>query len=91
MSLTTIKIDDETKKEAQILFKSLGMNLSTAINIFLKQSIKEQGIPFYIKDLKPSEKLIKALQEVEEIEKGVIKTKKFNNANEALEDALKDE
>nr|WP_314114605.1 type II toxin-antitoxin system RelB/DinJ family antitoxin [uncultured Leptotrichia sp.] len=48
MSATTINIDEETKKEAQELFKDLGMNLTTAINIFLKQAIREQGIPFEI-------------------------------------------
>ncbi|BBM56481.1 hypothetical protein JMUB4039_0448 [Leptotrichia trevisanii] len=48
MSATTINIDEETKKEAQELFKDLGMNLTTAINIFLKQAIREQKIPFEI-------------------------------------------
>ena len=43
---TSIKIYEETKKEAQKLFKDLGLNLSTAINIFLKQAIKEKGISF---------------------------------------------
>lgn len=33
---TSIKIDEETKKEAQKLFKDLGLSLSTVINIFLK-------------------------------------------------------
>ena len=48
---TSIKIDEETKKEAQKLFKDLGLSLSTAINIFLKQAIREKGIPFYINSL----------------------------------------
>lgn len=46
---TSVKLDEETKKEAQKLFKDLGLNLSTAINIFLKQAVREKGIPFYIK------------------------------------------
>ena len=41
---TSIKIDEETKKEAQKLFKDLGLSLSTAINIFLKH--KHKSIPY---------------------------------------------
>lgn len=47
---TNIKIDPVVKQRAQVLFDSLGMNLSTAVNIFLKQSIREQAIPFRIGD-----------------------------------------
>ena len=36
MSATTINIDENTKKEAQELLKDMGMNLSTAVNVFLK-------------------------------------------------------
>ena len=43
---TSIKIDEETKKEAQKLFKDLGLSLSTAINIFLKQAIREKAYHF---------------------------------------------
>ena len=48
MSATTINIDDTTKKEAQELLKDMGMNLSTAVNIFLRQVINEQRIPVEI-------------------------------------------
>lgn len=47
---TNIKIDPVVKQQAQALFDRLGMNLSTAVNIFLKQSIREQAIPFRIGD-----------------------------------------
>ena len=47
---TNIKIDPVVKQRAQVLFDSLGMNLSTAVNVFLKQSIREQAIPFRIGD-----------------------------------------
>ena len=41
-----IRIDLPTKKKAEKVFKDLGMNMSSAINVFLKQCIKENGIPF---------------------------------------------
>lgn len=43
-----ITVDAETARQAQELFDELGLDLSTAINIFLKQCIREQGIPFHI-------------------------------------------
>lgn len=89
MAMTTINIDTETKEKAQKLFKELGLNLSTAINIFLKQSIKENGIPFYIKNT--NNNFLNAMKEVEEIEKGIIKPKMYNNAIEMVEDILKNE
>lgn len=54
MSNTTIsvRIDSEVKDKADKLFNELGMNMSSAINVFLRQSIREQSIPFsiYIND-----------------------------------------
>lgn len=47
---TNIKLDPIVKQEAQALFSELGMNLSTAVNIFLKQAIRERSIPFHIGD-----------------------------------------
>ena len=44
----TFRIDEDVKKQADTLFDELGMNLSTAFHIFLKQSIREQGLPFVV-------------------------------------------
>ena len=41
-------MDDVLKKQAEDLFNDLGMNLTTAFTIFVKQAIREQGIPFEI-------------------------------------------
>lgn len=41
-------MDENLKKEADTLFTDLGMNLTTAINTFIRQSIREQRIPFEI-------------------------------------------
>lgn len=43
-----IRMDAEIKKEAEQLFDSLGMNMSTAFNIFIRQSLRTGGIPFQI-------------------------------------------
>ena len=45
-----IEIDNKVKKDADKLFKELGLDTNTAINIFLKQSINKRAIPFKVKN-----------------------------------------
>ena len=47
-SLIQIRIDDELKREAEALFSDLGLDVPTAIRLFLKQSLIHNGIPFAI-------------------------------------------
>ena len=44
----SIRMDTELKAQADVLFSELGMNLTTAFNIFVRQSLREGGIPFKI-------------------------------------------
>ena len=44
----TLRVDDELKKQAEALFSELGMSMTTAFNVFLRQSVREQQIPFII-------------------------------------------
>ena len=44
----TLRVDGELKKQAEALFSELGMDLSTAFSIFLRQSVREQQIPFHV-------------------------------------------
>ena len=88
---TIIKIDPQTKKEAQKLFEKMGINLNTAINIFLKQSIREERIPFYIGEPKFKEKVYRSFREVEKMEKNKTIGKKYTNSKEMIEDIFKDE
>ena len=62
---TGITIDSEVKAEAQELFAEFGMDLSTAINIFLKQSIYERSIPFTIRRALPNKTTLKAMDDAE--------------------------
>ncbi|MDD6127664.1 MAG: type II toxin-antitoxin system antitoxin, RelB/DinJ family, partial [Veillonellaceae bacterium] len=41
----TIRMDPEIKKESQELFRSLGLDMTTAINLFLRQSLMHRGLP----------------------------------------------
>lgn len=46
MASLCIRVDDKVKAEAEKVFSNLGMSMSTAITVFLKQSIRCQGLPF---------------------------------------------
>lgn len=48
----TIRIDDELKGRADELFESLGMSFTTAVNVFIRQSLREGAIPFRISQSK---------------------------------------
>ena len=74
------------KKQADELFKNLGMNTSVALNMFLTQSVREQSIPFIPSMKVPNARLISAMEEVESIENGKIDAKKYKTFEEALED-----
>ncbi len=65
MSMTNINIrtDENIKASCEKLYESLGMNMSTAINIFLRQSLRVNGIPFEIKADTPNETTLAALKE----------------------------
>ena len=48
MAQVNIRIDDNLKEKADSLFEELGMNMTTAVNIFVRQVIRQGGIPFEI-------------------------------------------
>ena len=66
----TIRLDSQLKSQAEALFSELGLNLSTAFGIFLRQSVREGRIPFSISLNKPNQETIAALLEAERIAKG---------------------
>jgi DNA-damage-inducible protein J len=48
MAQVNIRMDDKVKKEADTLFEELGLNMSTAVNIFVKQALRERALPFFV-------------------------------------------
>lgn len=71
----SLRVDKDLKKEADKLFKKLGLNTSVAINMFLSQSIREQAIPFTVSTENPNRRLRKALKESDKIISGKKKAK----------------
>jgi len=48
MAQLNIRIDDQLKEQAELLFNDLGISFSSAISLFIRQSVREGGIPFAI-------------------------------------------
>ena len=48
MAQVNFRIDDETKRQAEELFGQMGLTMTSAIMVFIKQSINQQGIPFKV-------------------------------------------
>ena len=89
MANISIKMDDTLKEQAEILFNDLGMNLTTAFTIFVKQSLREQGIPFEITRETPNSETVAAFEEVEEMKKNSSVGKSYTDVDTMMEDLLK--
>lgn len=81
----TIRMDEHLKKEADALFTELGMNLTTAFNIFLRQSLRVQGLPFEVTRETPNKKTLAAMREAERIARDP-KAKGFKDMKSLLKD-----
>ena len=83
---TNISIDGELKKEAVRLFSSFGLDLSTAITLFLQQAVREQRIPFVITMDVPNKTTVEALGEIKEMKNNKKKYKRYDSFGEILKE-----
>ncbi len=63
----SVRMDSDIKKQCEALYGELGMNLTTAINVFLRQSLRVGGFPFDVRLNQPSKETIAAMLEAERI------------------------
>ena len=83
---TNISIDPTLKENSIALFAQFGLDLSTAISLFLQQSVREQRIPFEIRLETPNAATKTALAEFEEMKKDKEKYKRHSSFAEILEE-----
>ena len=88
-SAISVQVDTHDKEVANNILKNLGLNMSTFVNMAIKQLIYKDGLPFEAKNPKPSRELLEALQEGEDILSGKVKAKSYHNMYEMLEDLKK--
>ena len=81
----SIRMDSELKAAAEALFDELGMNISTAFNIFVRQALRERGIPFRITENTPNNETVSAMLEAERIAKDS-SIKGYHNVDELFAD-----
>ncbi len=92
-SVINVRVEDKVKQQSQELFESLGLNVSTAVNIFLKKSIEAGGIPFAVKHSKQTNYRVnnKTLEAIESASEAISKRTKpegYSNADEAMKAML---
>lgn len=79
----SIRIDKEMKEKAENLFSELGMTMTTAFNIFVRQSVRQGKIPFEISLNIPNAVTIEAMEEAEKISHDS-NTKRYSSFSELL-------
>ena len=78
-----VRVDENIKKNAEELLNDLGMNMSTAINVFLRQLVRVHGIPFEIKADVPNAETLEA---IDDVRNGRNLHGPFNSVGELMED-----
>lgn len=66
-SPTQIRIDTNLKQEATELFSNLGLDMSSAVTLFLRQCILHDGLPFKVEMPRYSDRLLSAMEEAKRI------------------------
>ena len=79
----SVRMDSEIKKQCETLYGELGMKLTTAINVFLRQSLRVGGFPFEVRLDQPNKETIAAMLEAERIAKDP-SIKHYSDVEEAL-------
>ena len=85
--MSTVRVNDNIKKEVMPILEDLGLSLSEAINIYLKQITITEGIPFTIKRKRLNNETIQA---IEDVEKGIGLSKGYSNLEEMWNDLGKE-
>jgi len=80
----SIRMDVGIKRQAEELFADLGLNMTTALTMFLRQAIRVQGIPFEISRM-PNAETIEAMLEAERIATDP-NVKGYNNLDDLFRD-----
>ena len=87
---TNLSLDPDLKREASILFSDLGMDLSTAVSVFLKQAVRVQGFPFVITRETPNADTIAALNEYYVMKEHPEDYKDYSSFKDLMDEVLAD-
>ncbi len=82
----SIRMDTELKKQADAMFSDMGLNMTTAMNMFLRQVVRQGRIPFEIATDIPNAETVAAIKEMDDMLSGKIPTKRYLSTKELFED-----
>ena len=82
----SIRMDTELKKQADAMLSDMGLNMTTAMNMFLRQVVRQGRIPFEIATDIPNVETLAAMKEVDDMISGKIPAKKYTSTDELFKD-----
>ena len=82
----SIRRDTELKKQADAMLSDMGLNMTTAMNMFLRQVVRQGRIPFEIATDIPNSETLAAMKEVDDMINGKIPAKKYTSTDELFKD-----
>ena len=82
----SFRMDTELKKQAEAMLSDMGLNMTTAMNMFLRQVVRQGRIPFEIATDIPNAETLAAMKEVDDIISGKIPAKKYTSTDELFKD-----
>lgn len=84
----TMRMDEDLKAQAEELFADLGLNMTSAFTIFVKQAVREQRIPFTISREIPNDDTLEAIEEVRRMKKNPSIGKSYTDVDEMMKELL---
>ncbi len=81
-----IRIEPDIKAQAEAVYRSFGISVTDAINVFLRASIMNGGFPFQPRRPSYNNATLQAMQEARDIMSGKIKAKRYDSLSSALAD-----
>ena len=82
----SIRMDAELKKQADAMFSDMGLNMTTAMTMFLRQVVRQGRIPFEIATDIPNAETVAAIKEMDDMLSGKIPAKRYSSTKELFED-----
>ena len=82
---TQVRIDEELKKQSTELFAQLGIDMSSAVNMFLRQCVMRNGLPFDVAVVHCKSETIEAMKEAKALSRDP-NAKRYSSFAEALKD-----
>lgn len=85
---TTIRTDLAAKQQVQQIFSNLGMDMSTAVNIFFHQVIRSNGLPFQVVTDVPNSETLEAMKEIQCMKENPSMGKSYTDVDSMMKDLL---